>query len=205
MGLLSFSFSNESPKNQGLLANNVIQNMKTNALFVSLNPEVLILEEHYIPFWEAYNEALKGGTDRKTLRETLNIPMLKQLNKLGHLVEAFANGDTAIAQASGFDLKKTTKTSIKTLLPPTDITLSKVEGKLGWVEMFWKGAQGSKSYDIINREQGTTEWVNGKHTTKQSIIITDLPLGKYVEFCVSAKGTGEKASDNSSIVGIWIS
>lgn len=212
MGLLSFSFNSFSPKEQGLLANNIIQSMKSDAQFVSLNPEVLILESAYTPFWDAYLEALKGGTDRKNLRDSLLTPMNVQMNKLGYLVEAFAVGNVAIAEASGFELKKTAKssksssrTAPKDLMPPTNVSVKKAEGKLGSVEMTWKGGEGSKSYDIVNREQGIAEWVNGKHTTKQTIIISDLPLGKYVEFCVRGKGTGEAASDYSSIVGIWIS
>ena len=208
MGLVSFSFNSDSPKDQGLLANNIVQKMKSNTLFESLQPEVLILEAAYTPFWDAYLEALKGGTDRRNLRDSLLTPMNKQMNKLGFLVEALAAGDATIAQASGFEMKKTSKaskSSVKDLSPPTNVTIKKYDGKLGAALMEWKGGEGSKSFDIYNRMPNDEAWANGKHTTKQSIVLTDLPLGKYVEFCVSARGSGEMASDYSSVVGIWIS
>lgn len=205
MGLVSFSFNSDSPKDQGLLANNIIQKMKSNPLFVSLQPEVLILEAAYIPFWDAYLEALKGGDDRRDLREVLRIPLVKQMNKLGYLVEAVAEGNLSIVTASGYATKKTTKTAVKDLMPPTNVTIKKYDGKLGAALMEWKGGDGSKSFDIFSRMPTDTVWANGKHTSKQSIVLTDLPLGKYVEFCVKGKGSGEKESDYSSVVGIWVS
>jgi hypothetical protein len=105
-------------------------------------------------------------------------------------------------------LKKTTKTSkssAKDLTPPTNVKITNVEGKLGWATLAWSGSEGSKSYDVEMRIQGSAEWGEAKHTTKQSMTFTDLPLGKYVEFHVSSYGSGETESDFSSVVGIWAS
>ena len=209
MGLLSYSFNSDPPKDLGLLANNVITNMKADVRFEHLKPEVLILESSYTPFWGSYTESLKGGVDRRDLRDALQIPLLVQMNKLAHLVEAFVGTNVALAQASGYKLKKTAKTTktakaaAKDLTAPINLKITNVEGKLGWAVLTWNGGEGSKSYDVEIRVQGDAEWGEPKHTTKQSMTFTDLPLGKYIEFHVSAYGTGETESDFSSVVGIW--
>ena len=211
MGLLSYAFNSYRPKELGLLTYNVITNMKTDDRFVSLKLEVLILESAYTPFWGSYTESLKGGTDRRDLRDELIVPVRGQMNKLAHLVEAFVGNNVALAQASGFKLKKTAKTSRasksspKDLTPPFNLKITNVEGKLGWATLSWSGSEGSKSYDVEMRIQGDAEWGDPKHTTKQSMTFTDLPPGKYIEFHVSSYGTGESESDFSSVVGIWAS
>ena len=172
MGLLSYAFNSYPPKELGLLVNTVITNTKTDDRFESLKPECLILENAYTPFWNAYTDALKGGVDRRDLRDNLQVPLLVQTNKFAHLVEALVGKNAALAQASGFKTIKTgkaAKTTVKALTPPTKLKITNVDDKLGWATFSWSGSEGSKSYDVEIRILGDAEWSVAKHTTKQSI------------------------------------
>ena len=202
--LISFSFNRLPTKDMGVFTANVIQQMSADAQFVSLKPEVDALKSLYEPFWAAYTDALKGGSDRLSIRNTRQETMRLQLHKLGLLTEILAEGDASIILAAGFDLRKMTKTIVPEVSTPTNLTAEK-GNKMGSVALAWKGTAGVVSFDIESRTDGTTEWQNGKHTTQQSIMLYGFQPGKLIEFRVCANGRGETESDFTPPVGLWIS
>lgn len=202
--LLSYSFNRLPPKGMGLFTNNVIQQMTGDAQFADLMPQVTLLKSLYDPFWAAYNDALKGGTDRRNLRDETQEAMRIQLNTVGLLVEVLAKGRTAVIKAAGFELRKTTRTSAPPVTTPTNLTGEKGP-KVGSMALTWKGSEGSVSYDVQVRLKGSGEWKTIKQTTLQSIILYDFELGKCMEVRICAQGRGETSSDYTQPIEVWIS
>lgn len=202
--LVSYSFNRLPPKDMGIFANNVIQQMTGDAQFVDLMPQVTILKSLYDPFWAAYNDALKGGTDRRNLRNDTQEVMRVQLNTVALLVEVLAKGRPPVVEAAGFALRKTTRTSAPPVTTPTNLVGEKGP-KTGSMALAWKGTEGSVSYDVQVRLKGTDEWKTIKQTTLQSIILYDFELGKCMEVRICAQGRGETSSDYTQPIEVWIS
>ena len=200
--LVSFSFERATAKNIGTFANNVIQQMTADPQFSGLQADVTTLKSAYDPFITAYNEALKGGSDRIALRNTLQEALRTQLYKVALLVEIAAAGNPVVVLAAGYETRSTKRTTSPDVTTPTDLK-GKVGDKNGSIALNWKCLNGSTSFDIQCRMPSETEWKIIKHTTQKSITIYGFELGKMVEFCVRANGNGDSSSDWSSPVSIW--
>jgi hypothetical protein len=202
--LVSYSFNRLPPKDMGTFTNNVIQQMTGDAQFLELMPHVTLLKSLYEPFWAAYNDALKGGTDRRNRRDETKEAMRIQLNTVALLVEVLAKGRSAVIEAAGFELRKTTRTSAPPVSPPTNLFGEKGP-KTASLALNWKAGEGSISFDVQIRLKGNGEWKTIKQTTLQSIILYDLELGKCMEVRICAQGRGETSSDYTQPIEVWIS
>lgn len=200
--LISFSFNSLTSKNIGTFTNNVVQQMKADAQFMQLKPEVDSLSALYDAFWSTYNDALKGGSDRILLRDTRKEAMRAQLYKTALLAEVLADSNPAVITAAGFELRKTTRTAAPPVSTPTNLKGEKGD-KNGSVALSWKGAAGSTSFDIQCLMPNQTEWKTIKHTTLQSITIYGFELGQKIEFRISANGRGEEDSDWTEPIAVW--
>jgi hypothetical protein len=204
---ISYDFLNYAPKDLGVFTENILEQMLPNPTFAPFKEEVERLKTIYTPFWAAYLVALKGGSDRITDRDNWQTELNLQLLVVAFLVESKAVRNPSVVAESGYKGRKQAKSSATPVevLAPINFVGEDIKTKLGSAELWWKGSVGSVSYNIESRVKGETDWSNRKHTTRQSIILDGFPSGAYVEFRVSANGTGVSTSDWSVIVTVLVS
>jgi hypothetical protein len=204
---LSYDFVNYAPKDLGVFTENILQVLPANPLFDRFKEEIDGLKTLYPPFWSAYLAALKGGSDRIAERNACEDELVLQLLVVAFIVESKAVRNPAIVAETGYKSRKQSSASSTPVevFAPTNFVGEDVKTRLGAAELWWKGSEGSVSYNIESRLKGTTDWSNRKHTTRQSIVLDGFPSGSYVEFRVSANGTGVKTSDWSVIVTVLVS
>lgn len=149
------------------------------------------------------------GPNRNAVRENCRLELVKQLYLTSVLVEALAKGDTAIIDASGFVLRKTTrpksdKKQPTPVLTPTNFNAVIIKTKTGVVLLTWSKVVGARTYAIEKRLKGETVWQNGDYTSLCSIELTGLSADSVYEFRVRAHGAGEVKSEFTTPVGVVI-
>jgi hypothetical protein len=201
---ISYDFINFPPKDLGVFAQNITEQMPQYPIFDGFKEEVALLKSAYTPFWAAYLAALKGGSDRIAERNALQDELLLQLQVVAYLVESKAVRNPSVVADSGYKQRSKTKSSAPEVQVPTNIEGTNLK-RLGAFELGWKGSEGSISYTIETRIKGETAWGNRKNTTRQNIVLEGFPSGVYVELRICANGSGTSTSDWSDIITVLVS
>ena len=203
MNIISFSFKSLPESELSTFANNVHLKMTQDDQFIALKPHVDELKAKYDFFTLALSNASDGGSKlilakNKSLKE-----LSDQLMAVAYFVNMLAKGDTEIADAAGYEVRKPAK-AIDKLTKPGNLAV-KQDDASGAVKLSWEKVPGAVNYGIETLKKGETAWKNGKYTTRKEIVLTGFEPGTYVEFRNRALGRNGLESEYSTVVGAWIS
>ena len=188
----------------------IISRLTNHTLLTSIKTAALVdLEPAHAAFSSAkLLAASKGGSDRYALRETCRLEVVNQLYLTSVQVEAFAKGDTAILEASGFTpLKTRNKASKKEpvlVSTPLDFKAVAVPNKPGTIRLSWLPVKGARTYAIEQRVKGETTWRNGEYTSEDFIDLSSYELDSIMEFRIRAIGFGSDKSEWTTVAKVLV-
>lgn len=209
--MINHTYKNMLPNELEPFSALVKTRLDENPLLSSIKEAALV---NLAPAHKAFSDAKLDfnnyrGPDRSTTRENCRLELVKQLYLSSVLVEALAKGDTAIIEASGFVLRKTTrpkssKKEAQPVLPPANFNALDIKTKSGSVLLNWSRVIGARTYAIEKRIKGTTVWENGVYTSNSSIELSGFPPDSVYEFRVRTHGLGELKSEFTVAVGVVV-
>ncbi len=202
--IISLNFKRYGQAELAQFANNVINSMTKDAQFITLKPFVDELSADYQAFTTAVTNAIYGGTLLVREKNRKMADLHAELETVAFQIEALANGNEDVIEASGYEMRVPNK-PITELVPPVDVSVMNISDKSGAVKLSWKPTPGAVTYGIERLTLGETDWQNGDYITASSTVITDLKPDSQITLHVRAIGTKGKKSGWSQEVTVWVS
>jgi hypothetical protein len=179
-------------------ASNIYNRTVKNDVFGTEQPLIVELKTRNDAFEAADAIAILGGTDRTAARNKCYLAVMEQLDSIADCIEFRSNGDTALAEAAGFEtVTAKTPQVIDFLEAPTGLLVEDLPTRKGTCKTSWKKDPNATNYGILFQVEGETNWQNGTYSSSSSSLMSGLPSGKYITFKVYSIGRKGLKSDPS--------
>ena len=180
-----------------------MNNVPIYALFQASVTELMPIADVY---QKALVNAADGGTDRVHTKKNAKELLLRQLTKIGKLMDADwqANEFDNLKGDAGYTLVKTpSKKEIKYIDAPKNFTILNTDRK-GAVILQWDSVDKARTYAFEELQEDST-WRNGRYCSKSPMEISDLPLGLKLTMRMKTVGPEEVVSDFTEPTTVWVS
>ena len=201
--MINYSFKRMKDSELFTFSDGVVQRTTADPQFVSLKSQAEALKKYYDAYSIALSAAKLGGIDRLALRDTCRKDLVTELDIIAQSVEVLSRGNEQMQLDAGFEIRKATSPKTIVVTPPSNLSVLNTE-RSGEVRLSWKPSEGALTHAVEQRQKDETIWHNGEYTSKSEILLSGYDLGKCIEFRVRTLGRGEKKSDWTSAVGVWV-
>ena len=179
------------------MARQVVTSLTNNPNFTSPSPSLAEMTVFINDLETAYTEtqAARLAAQAKTSTQSEKEQELdKRLSRLGLYIEHASNGDQAIIQNVGLNVRSEAG-KIGELSAPTDLSATAGD-KDGEIDLQWDRVYGARSYIIEYCQDpiSVSGWKSGFASTKSKIAITALTSGQKYWFRVAALGTAGQSA-----------
>ena len=203
--IVSLKFKKLPESDFVFFAEKVVQNMSSDAQFVSLKSSVDELKVRTIAFKTLTNDANAGGKLFTIQKNEKKAALDYQLTLLAKQVDLLADENEAVVVASGYEMKKTTAgRTIDEVDTPTGFKIDKVR-KTGTLPLSWDKVLGAKRYDLERRLIGQELWEYAGFTAATSLVLTNLEKGKEYELRICSTASTNVRSDWSDAISAFVS
>ena len=201
--MINYSFKRMKDSELFTFSDGIVQRITTDAQFVSLKSQADALKTFYNAYSVALSAAKLGGKDRLSLRDACREDLVTELDIVAQSIEVLSRGNEQMQLDAGFEIRKATPSKALAVTVPTNFSVLNTEHS-GEVRLSWKPAEGALTYAIEQRPKDESVWKNGEYTSKREILLSGFELGQYREFRIRTLGRGEKKSDWTSVIGVWV-
>ncbi len=166
---------------------NIVNMMTGNVIYDTPNPSLKVVSVAIDALNQAYNAALRGGTDLKAAQRLQLKTLLETMKQLAAYVQNASGGDKMGILSSGMEVRET-RGSKEPPATPQNLRF-KLFNLSGEANLMW-GAVKRKTIYVMEQSQTPaipSSWVQVGLLTRASMKIEGLSLGQTYSFRVAAK------------------